>query len=210
VPELAQWFPNFSLSESEHSARSNAEEVADHPDEADAFEGVPLLEHYGRNRMNLRTLLEQEETKREAAHARELVVYGCQARQRQCREQSGRASSSRQDMAPSAVAEEERILITSLTASGVRSLTLHPRAYRNLPNVSSISDLEKALNVQDLRGKMRALQKHHGWPVTECALVDFCDLSVTADESVVNSEFSALMKNLSFMLGFKCFPDSQR
>jgi hypothetical protein len=138
------------------------------------------------------------------------VVDGCLARQRQRRELSGRASSSEQDVAPSTVSEMEHILISSPSASGMRSLTLHPRAYRNLPNIASISDLAKALHVHDLRRKMRSLQKHPCWPVAERALVDFRNLSGTADESVVNSEFSHLMKTLSFTLGFKCSPDSQR
>jgi hypothetical protein len=48
VPEL-YWSPDFAYSDSEHSVRSSAEELAENAGAEDAFAVLTLWEHFDRN-----------------------------------------------------------------------------------------------------------------------------------------------------------------
>jgi hypothetical protein len=66
-----------------------------------------------------------------------------------------------------------RFLITRPTASGMDPLVLHPSTYRDLPSISTINELAKALNVSDWKERREALRTHRLCPVVEMALRDF-------------------------------------
>jgi hypothetical protein len=204
VPEMQQWFPDWDGSDSEGSVRSTREEVADHPAHGEAFAHLSLDEHYERNGDAFEEALEDEATVTKPVTPRDVVVGGAREKSTQ------RGVASQQGADGPGGEDGGRLLITRPTASGMDSRLLHPSTYRDLPSISTIDELAKALNVPDWKERTEALRTHRFWPVVEIALQQFRRTPLDRDETVVNSNFSSLVRNLGCALNLICNPDSQR
>jgi hypothetical protein len=204
VPEMQHWFPDWDGSDSEGSVRSTRDEVADHPAHGEPFAHLSLDRHYERNDAAFKEVLEDKATVTKPVTPRDVVGGGPRGQEMQ------RGVASQQGAEGPGGEDGCRLLITRPTASGMDSRVLHPSTYRDLPSIPTINELAKALNVPDWKEKTKALRKHTLWPVVERALRDFRTTPLDKDETVINSNFSSLMRILGYALDLTCNPDSQR
>jgi hypothetical protein len=200
VPMINNWFSDYDWPDSDHSARSIAAETAHHPPVDPPFAGLSKEDHFQQNLEAMRALLRDETTKHIIVNLKKVGRRVARQRRRTSNAEAAEIPRRGEDGEPT------RKLITAPTASGLRSTVMHPMTYRDLPGISSVAALAKALNVAQWSEQVRVV-RGHDWVVS--TLQRFRNIPSTQSEAVVSAKFANLMSAISLALDITCNPDAE-